>query len=168
MPMLRSPRYANSSHSVSTRMRSRAALAGQSRQVVELRVTGRLASRGFAVGPIALLSNLAQTRRPGGDPTAETAALQDAIASALRELARPRFLATDWSHGGGIALTRGSPSGHVATLARARSVPMIVGIDLDLGRINSGCEALIDGDSAVLCLDPAPETRRSFATRRQA
>lgn len=245
-------------------------MAGQSREVVELRVTGRLASRGFAVGPIALLSNLAQTRRPGGDPTAEAAALQDAIASALRELARlagrtegdgadilafqiamledsalaapalaaiadgvtadrawrlaldaeiggyetaedehfrarasdlrdirdrvlgalsgvvaehglpagaivlaedltpSRFLATDWSHGGGIALSRGSPSGHVATLARARSVPMIVGIDLDLGRINSGCEALIDGDSAVLCLDPAPETRRSFATRRQA
>src|SRR5205085_2159993 len=163
-------------------------------------------------------SNLAQTRRPGGDPTAETAALQDAIASALRELARlagrtegdgadmlafqiamlednalaapalaaiadgvtadrawclaldaeiggyetaedehfrarasdlrdirdrvlgalsgvvaepglpagaivlaedltpSRFLATDWSRGGGIALTRGSASGHVATL----------------------------------------------------
>ena len=47
------------------------------------------------------------------------------------DLTPSRFLATDWSNGGGIALTRGSASGHVATLARARGVPMIVGIALD-------------------------------------
>ena len=44
------------------------------------------------------------------------------------DLTPSRFLAIDWSGGGGIALTRGSASGHVATLARARGVPMIVGL----------------------------------------
>ena len=44
------------------------------------------------------------------------------------DLTPSRFLATDWSNGGGIALTRGSASGHVAMLARSRGVPMIVGM----------------------------------------
>ena len=48
------------------------------------------------------------------------------------DLTPSRFLATDWSNGGGIALTRGSASGHVAMLARSRGVPMIVGMELDL------------------------------------
>ena len=39
-----------------------------------------------------------------------------------------RFLETDWSEGGGIALAEGSPSSHVAMLARARGVPMVVGL----------------------------------------
>src|SRR5436190_2088924 len=36
------------------------------------------------------------------------------------------FLETDWSSGGAIALAGGSPSSHVAMLARARGVPMVV------------------------------------------
>ena len=81
------------------------------------------------------------------------------------DLTPSRFLATDWSGGGGIALTRGSASGHVATLARARGVPMIVGLALDLGGFAQRAEALIDGESATLCLDPEPATREDFAAR---
>ena len=222
----------------------------------ELRLIGRSASAGFAVGPIALLSRFNVMVRKGGEPAAEAAALRDAIATALEHLSQlaahaksdgadilafqiamledetlaapafaaisegasadrawrtaldaeiggydnaedehfrarasdlrdicdrvlaalsgevtepsapsgaivigedltpSRFLATDWSAGGGIALTRGSASGHVATLARARGVPMIVGLDLDLGCIGGRGEALIDGESATLYLDP--------------
>jgi phosphotransferase system enzyme I (PtsI) len=84
------------------------------------------------------------------------------------DLTPSRFLATDWSGGGGIALTRGSASGHVATLARARGVPMIVGVDLDLGCVSDRSEALIDGERAMLCVDPAPATREDFAARAMA
>ena len=79
-----------------------------------------------------------------------------------------RFLATDWSCGGGIALTRGSASGHVATLARARGIPMIVGLPLDLGGVAGRREAFIDGETATLCIDPAPETRERFDGARQS
>jgi phosphotransferase system enzyme I (PtsI) len=78
------------------------------------------------------------------------------------------FLAADWSRGGGIALTRGSVSGHVATLARARGIPMLVGVALDLAGVAANDEALIDGERAVLCLDPSPSTRQHFAVRRSA
>src|SRR4051812_28539921 len=87
-PAPRSPRCANSLRSVSTKRRLRAAMPGQSSQVVELRLTGRPASRGFAVGPVALLSNITRTHRAAGDPIAEAAALQDAMATAFEELAR--------------------------------------------------------------------------------
>jgi phosphoenolpyruvate-protein phosphotransferase (PTS system enzyme I) len=238
--------------------------------MAEIRLAGRLASGGFASGPLAVVSSFIGGRRSAGNPALETAALKVAIATALSELGRlaataaddgadiltfqlamleddalaapafaaiadgtpadhawhlaidseirgyegadnehfrarasdlrdirdrvlgallgatvepglpagaivvgedvtpSRFLATDWSRGGGIALTRGSALGHVATLARARGVPMLVGVDLDLGGLTSGGEALIDGDSAILCLDPAPATRRSFTTRQRA
>ena len=79
-----------------------------------------------------------------------------------------RFLATDWSRGGGIALTRGSASGHVATLARARGIPMIVGLSLDLGRVAGRREAFIDGENGTLFIDPVPETREDFAARAKA
>ena len=44
------------------------------------------------------------------------------------DIAPTRFLATDWSQGGGIALLKGSSASHVAMLARARGVPMVVGL----------------------------------------
>jgi phosphoenolpyruvate-protein phosphotransferase (PTS system enzyme I) len=246
------------------------AMADKGKRMGELRLIGRLASAGFAAGPIALLSSFRAITRKGGEPVAEAAALRDAIATALEQLSqlsahaksdgadilafqiamledealaapafaaitegtsadrawhttldaeiggydkaedehfrarasdlrdiRERvlsallgatsepsvppgaivlgvdltpscFLATDWSPGGGIALTRGSASGHVATLARARGVPMIIGLDLDLGSIGSRGEALIDGESATLYLEPTSTTRQSFAARARA
>jgi len=63
------------------------------------------------------------------------------------------FLATDWRDGG-LVLRRGSPSSHVAILARSRGVPMIVGVDVD--RLQHGAEAMLDGDSGILIVDPIP------------
>ena len=45
-----------------------------------------------------------------------------------------RFLETDWSRGGGVALAAGSATSHVAMLARARGVPMVVGLGDDRAR----------------------------------
>jgi phosphotransferase system enzyme I (PtsI) len=239
-------------------------------RMVELRVTGRIASGGFAAGPVAVFSTGGGAIRGAGEPVAEAQALRDAIAAALEQLwdlaanarsdgadilafqiamledetlsetafaaigagvttdrawrtaldaeiggyeaaddvhfkARAsdlrdirdrvagilsgattdpglpagailvgedltpsRFLSMDWSGGGGIALTQGSASGHVATLARARGVPMIVGLDLDLGGIAQRADALIDGASATLTIEPEAATREDFAVRARA
>jgi phosphotransferase system enzyme I (PtsI) len=231
--------------------------------MAELRLIGRVASAGFAAGPLVLLKGATRASRGAGGPAAEAKALRSAIALALDQLSElaacaegegadilafqiamledqalaeaaftaigpsvaadrawriavdaeiggyetavdenfkarasdlrdirdrvlgillgaaadpsspsgaivvgedltpSRFLATG---GGGIALTRGSVSGHVATLA-PRGVPMIVGVGLDLGSILDRSEALIDGENAMLCLDPAPATRDNFVAR---
>ena len=70
-----------------------------------------------------------------------------------------RFLSVDWSRGGGIALFAGSPSSHVAMLARSRGVPMVVGLGaLDLDGHDA---AIVDGDAGRVVLSP----RRADWTR---
>src|ERR1700694_6015282 len=73
------------------------------------------------------------------------------------------FLATDWRNGG-LVLRRGSPSSHVAILARSRGVPMIVGVDVDL--LEDGSDVLLDGEAGTLVVDPDAEMRASFRQRR--
>jgi phosphotransferase system enzyme I (PtsI) len=72
------------------------------------------------------------------------------------DLAPSQFLAADWDRGGGIALSGGSPSSHVAILARARGVPMVVG----LPALPEGHgEAILDGRSGLLVLSPGDRER---------
>ncbi|HXV25029.1 MAG TPA: phosphoenolpyruvate--protein phosphotransferase [Alphaproteobacteria bacterium] len=81
-----------------------------------------------------------------------------AIVSA-EDLAPSRFLAPDW-RGGGIVLSRGSPTSHLAILARARGIPVVVGIDTTC--CNGHSYALLDGEAGSIILDPDDETRRAF------
>jgi phosphotransferase system enzyme I (PtsI) len=73
------------------------------------------------------------------------------------------FLATHWRDGG-LVLRRGSPSSHVAILARSRGVPMIVGVDVD--HLADGKDALLDGDAGILVVDPDADVRAIFCQRR--
>ena len=72
------------------------------------------------------------------------------------------FLATDWRDGG-LVLRRGSPSSHVAILARSRGVPMIVGVDID--HLENGIDAVLDGNSGALIVDPDPALRADYSRR---
>jgi phosphoenolpyruvate-protein phosphotransferase (PTS system enzyme I) len=81
------------------------------------------------------------------------------------DLPPSRFLEIDWSHGGGLALLQGSPTSHVAMLARARGIPMVV----QLGAVHPQAHtALLDGGSATLELDPTFAQIRLFETRHEA
>src|SRR6202047_3074034 len=73
------------------------------------------------------------------------------------------FLATA-CRDGGLVLRRGSPSSHVAILARSRGVPMIVGVDVD--RLENGTDALLDGDAGLLIVNPDSDTRAVYDQRR--
>jgi phosphoenolpyruvate-protein phosphotransferase (PTS system enzyme I) len=77
-----------------------------------------------------------------------------------------RFLAIDWARGGAIVLTQGSPSSHVAMLARARGVPMVVGLGGD-AVVMAGREALVDAATGEVVLDPTETTRIAFAAKAQ-
>jgi phosphoenolpyruvate-protein phosphotransferase (PTS system enzyme I) len=72
------------------------------------------------------------------------------------------FLATDWRDGG-LVLRRGSPSSHVAILARSRGVPMIVGVDVD--HLADGADALLDADAGLLIVDPDTDLRAAYCRR---
>jgi phosphoenolpyruvate-protein phosphotransferase (PTS system enzyme I) len=82
-----------------------------------------------------------------------------AIVAAV-DIAPSRFLAIDWSHGGALVLTAGSPTSHVAMLARSRGVPAVVGLGVDL--VELAGHAFVDAHRGVLIVNPGPATRAQF------
>ncbi|MFD2032452.1 putative PEP-binding protein [Ancylobacter dichloromethanicus] len=69
-----------------------------------------------------------------------------------RDMPPSVFLAHDWSGGGAIALGAGSMASHVAMLARARGVPMVVGLGALPGE--PGEPLLVDGTAGTVHLHP--------------
>ncbi len=81
------------------------------------------------------------------------------------DIAPTAFLETDWSAGGAIALQQGSTTSHVAMLARARGIPMVVG----LGELPSAITTLaVDGSSGTVQADPDAEQRKHFDAARES
>jgi phosphotransferase system enzyme I (PtsI) len=74
------------------------------------------------------------------------------------DLAPSSFLALDWSVMGGIALERGSPSSHVAMLARARGVPMAT----NFGVVPGTGDAVLDAEEGQLVVRPEAVTRARY------
>lgn len=67
------------------------------------------------------------------------------------DIAPTTFLETDWRAGGAIALAGGSTTSHVAMLARARGIPMVVG----LGELPAEIALLaVDGGKGNVLIDP--------------
>ena len=77
------------------------------------------------------------------------------------DIAPTRFLATDWSAGGGIALSKGSSASHVAMLARSRGVPMVVGLG-NAAKDVAGL-ALLDAEHGGIVLRPDRRRHRRIS-----
>ena len=101
------------------------------------------------------------------EPETAGAVLPDGAVVVAADLPISRFLAIDWARGGAILLTRGSPSSHVAMLARARGVPMIVDLDASAAAL-AGREVLVDAAAGEVVLDPTEATRAVFAARAES
>ncbi|MGO4832970.1 phosphoenolpyruvate-utilizing N-terminal domain-containing protein, partial [Rhizobiaceae sp. 2RAB30] len=69
------------------------------------------------------------------------------------DIAPTLFLDTDWSKGGGLALARGSSASHVAMLARARGVPMVVGLGAAIADFAG--HVLLDAEHGDIVLGPS-------------
>lgn len=108
-----------------------------------------------------LRDRVLRTLRGGG----EALDIPDGAVICADDLPPSRFLEMDWSKGGGLALLHGSPTSHVAMLARARGIPMVV----QLGSVPAGAKiALLDGEGATLELDPTAEQVGRFERRRNS
>lgn len=101
-------------------------------------------------------------RRLAGTATAAVPAGAIVVAA---DLPPSRFLEISWEKGG-IALFEGSPNSHVATLARARGVPMIVG--MTRATLAAHRDVLLDADDGVLIASPDRESARAYAVRERA
>jgi phosphotransferase system enzyme I (PtsI) len=93
-------------------------------------------------------------------------ALPDGAIVVADDLPPSRFLEISWRQGHGIALSAGSPTAHVAILARGRGIPMVVG--LGFVPAANGEIALLDAAAGTLTLAPDRATRARFDVRREA
>ena len=89
-----------------------------------------------------------------GSAAADRAAPDSIGIYVAEELAPSRFLEIDWTRFRGAALTGGSTAGHVAILARARGVPMLIGLEAPLSALGSGTAAVLDAEQGRLVVAP--------------
>ena len=81
------------------------------------------------------------------------------------ELTPSRFLELDRSRVGAVATYSGSTASHVAMLARAHGVPMLVQLACVPDAPAPGAEAIVDADRGCLVLAPSASIRERYARR---
>ena len=102
------------------------------------------------------------SRALDGGASAAFALPQDAVLVA-GDLPPSRFLEMDRARLAGVALTGGSASSHVAMLARARGVPMVVGLG-DIPAVD-GALVLLDGEHGEIEIAPSEERLAEWRRR---
>lgn len=111
-----------------------------------------------------VLLALAGEAQPMIRPLPEGAVLiaEDLLPSELTALDRQRLLA--------IALSAGGATSHVAILAAAMEIPMLVGLGKGLAQVADGATVVVDADQSVLYATPSAtsilEARAQVDTRR--
>ena len=95
---------------------------------------------------------------PGGGASTDSIYVAD-------DLTPSRFIETDWRHFAGIALKAGSTAGHVAVLARARGLPMLVGLGDAAGALADGARTVLDAENGVVIAHPSADTVREMGNR---
>lgn len=84
------------------------------------------------------------------------------------DLTPSRFLELDWQRLAGGAIRGGSKTSHVAILARARGIPLIVGLDAELDHLALDAPAVLDAETGRLILAPSDGTLAQVQSRIQA
>jgi phosphotransferase system enzyme I (PtsI) len=103
-------------------------------------------------------------RLVGGDAAKPEAMPESAIVVA-EELTPSRFLEIDWRRARAAVSLVGSPTGHLALLARSRGVPLLIAPDADPAELNAGVEAIVDAEAGRLVLAPSGPTGRDYDAR---
>jgi len=91
--------------------------------------------------------------------------IPDGAVVVARDLTPSAFLDLDWARIGGAATLGGSPSSHVAILARARGVSFVVGLQADAAELGSGESAVLDAGAGTLTTAPGSETLSAARAR---
>ena len=83
------------------------------------------------------------------------------------ELLPSQLLALDVRRLAGVCMAAGGTSSHVAILATARGLPMLVGVGDSLLCIAPGTPVLLDAEQGELLVDPPTQQREQLAERRE-
>lgn len=101
----------------------------------------------------------------GGGETGPAEAGGKPVVLVVDDIVPSDFLALERSTVAGVALAQGSLTSHVAILAKARGVPMLVGCGRELLDVEQGRLAVLDSANGSLIVEPDVET--AAAARRR-
>lgn len=100
---------------------------------------------------------------PGGG--LDRAALPVGAIVVAEELTPTRFLDLDWHCCRGALLFGGNARSHIAMLARARGVPLLINVGIGHEALTAGIEAVLDAETGRLILHPTPATVTAYRKR---
>lgn len=73
----------------------------------------------------------------------------------------------DWSLVGALVADHGSPTHHMAILARSRAIPCVLGVRTGTAQVASDALVLVDGSAGYIDTSPPPETRIEKVTEQR-
>ncbi|MGH6989372.1 MAG: putative PEP-binding protein, partial [Stellaceae bacterium] len=114
------------------------------------------------------LGNRLQQHLAGRPPTAAMAELPEECILFAREMGPAELLDYDRQRLKGLVLEEGSPTSHVAIVARALDIPVVGRVADALAKVEAGDLVVIDGDEAQIVLRPGEDVQRSVGARLEA
>ena len=120
------------------------------------------------------LANRLQQHLSGRPPSAAAADLPAEFVLVARAMGPAELM--DYAHRRilGLVLEEGSPTAHVAIVARALDIPVVARVEEATNRIEAGDIVIVDGDNAQVLIRPSEDIHQSVAatvearTRRRA
>ncbi len=108
------------------------------------------------------LANRLLRHLTGADVTAAETAGTDDFVLIARSMGPAQLL--DYGHDRlkGLVLEEGTPTAHVAIVARALDIPVIGNAQGVLGKVEPGDQVIVDGDNAQVFLRPGDDVRHAF------
>ena len=98
----------------------------------------------------------------GEDASRRLKTLPEDVIVVARTLGPAELLDYDSSRLRGVVLEEGSPTAHVALLARALEIPVVGRAPEALARIEPGDVIVVDGDNAQVMIRPGEDVRKAF------
>ncbi|HEY7991664.1 MAG TPA: phosphoenolpyruvate--protein phosphotransferase [Stellaceae bacterium] len=111
------------------------------------------------------LGNRLQQHLAGKTLTAAGAELPDEFVLFAREMGPAELLDYDRKRLKGLVLEEGSPTSHVAIIARALDIPVVGRVENALAKVDAGDIVIVDGDEAQLVLRPGEDVLNAANTR---
>jgi phosphotransferase system, enzyme I, PtsP len=114
------------------------------------------------------LANRLLRHLSGRPPSAAWAELPPEFILVARAMGPAELL--DYAHRRimGLVLEEGSPTAHVAIVARAFDIPVVGQVDHATSRIETGDIVVVDGDHATVFIRPSADIQQSVATAAEA
>ena len=114
------------------------------------------------------LANRLQQHLSKRPPNAEWTELPPEFILIARAMGPAELL--DYAHRGviGLVLEEGSPTAHVAIVARALDIPVVGRVDGAVSRIETGDVVILDGDHAQILIRPSLDVQQSTAAAVEA